>query len=394
MKQVLTIVLCTFLALLPFQAFALTAEEIDAQVDAYFKKSYTTGGALAVILGGEIVYTRYYGYQDSAQEIPVTENTYFRIASVTKMVSGIGLMQLVEQGLLELDADIGEYFGYEIANTYYQSTPITLRQIMSHTSSIRGEQPGATKTVYSTLAKAEKKHAYFLEYEPGSAYTYSNFAAGVAGAILEAVTGVSVNTYMYGTVFAPLSINAAYAPSFLSEPDYIANLYNADGSRYRGTKTLLAEEYEDYADPETHYRTTVGSLWIRTGDLAKLTIALCGDGSVDGIRILSEESVLQMRDDQASYQRSVTGESEYGLFLQHETTLIEGHDIYGHQGMCAGILCNVYFEPATGFGFVMLTNGCNNVLDNHVGVLSRRLFTYTYGSFVSGDAYQPYLVEE
>ncbi|MBN1777144.1 MAG: beta-lactamase family protein [Clostridiales bacterium] len=394
MKRLLTIVLCTLLAFLYSPAFALTADEIDAQVDGYFKKSYTTGGALAVILGGEIVYTRYFGLQDSAQEIPVTENTYFRIASVTKMISGIGLMQLKEQGLLELDTDISEYFGYDIANTYYTRIPITLRQIMSHTSSIRGELPGATRTVYDTIAKSVKKRAYFLESKPGSAYAYSNFAAGIAGAMLEAVTGESVNSYMRDNVFTPLSIDAAYTPALLSEPEFIANLYNTDGSRYRGTHTLLDEAYEDCADPETHYRTTIGSLWIRVEDLAKLTIALCGDGSMNGVRVLMEESVLQMRDDQASYQRSVTGESSYGLFLQREDTLIENHEIFGHQGMCAGILCNVYFEPATGFGFVMLTNGCNNVLDNRVGVLSRRLFTYTYESFVESGAYQPYLVQD
>ncbi len=393
MKRMLTYTLCLLLALLPSISLAVTTGEIDEQVDSYFKKSYTTGGALIVFLDDEIVYEYYYGEQEEASETPVTEDTYFRVASVTKMVSGIGLMQLKEQGLLELDTDISEYFGYDIANTYYSGIPITLRQIMSHTSSIRGELPGSTKTVYTTLAKTERKHAYFLETEPGSTYTYSNFAAGVAGALMEAVTGVSVNSYMLEHVFAPLSIDAAYSASYLSDPDDIATLYNADGSRYRSTSYVLSETYEDYADPETHYRTTIGSLWIRTRDLAKLAIALCGDGSVDGVQLLTQESLSQMRDDQASYDRSVTGDSKYGLFLQQEETLIDGHTFYGHQGMCAGILCNVYFEPATGFGFVMLTNGCNNVLDNYVGVLARRQLTYTYDCFVENKEILAYLVQ-
>ena len=85
--------------------------------------SRTIGGALVVTRGGEIVYERYYGYRDKANLIPVTEDTYFRIASVTKMVSGIGLLQLVEQGRAALDEDIGTYFGYEIRNTYYPDVP-------------------------------------------------------------------------------------------------------------------------------------------------------------------------------------------------------------------------------------------------------------------------------
>ena len=393
MKRLMICALCFMLSVFPCTGLALTTEEIDRQVDHYFAASHTTGGAVVVTLGDQIVYSRYFGRQEAAQEIPVTKDTYFRIASVTKMISAIGLMQLKEQGLIALDTDISEYFGYDIANSYYRKTPITLRQIMSHTSSIRGELPGAAKTISNTLAEKERKFAYFLENRPGSTFAYSNFAAGVAGAVMEAVSGMSVNSYMREHVFAPLAIDAAYSASYLSHPEFVATLYNADRSRYRSSRYTLGEAYEDSADPETHYRTTIGSLWIRAEDLAKITIALCGDGSVNGTQLLSAESLAQMRDDQASYQRSVTGDSQYGLFLQREKTLIEGHTFYGHQGMCAGILCNVYFEPETGFGFVMLTNGCKNLLDNHVGILSRRQLRYAYDSFVENTDISSYQVE-
>lgn len=393
MRRLLTILLCALLTLQPLFAAALTLDELNSQVDGSFKKSYTKGGALVVISGGQIVYERYFGYMEFARQTPVTASTYFRIASVTKMVTGIGLMQLNEQGLVALDTDISEYFGYDIANTHFTKTPITLRQLMSHTSSIRGELPGATRTVSDTLAKAARKNAYYTDYKPGTNYTYSNFGAGLTGAIMEAVTGESVNSFMRENVFEPLGIDAAYSPNLLSSPDDVATLYNADGTRYRSAKGLLEEAYEDFADPDTHYRTTIGSLWIRATDLAKLTIALCGDGTVDGVRILTEESLSQMRDDQASYERSVTGESKYGLFLQRETTLIDGHTFYGHQGMVAGVLCNVYFEPETGFGFVMLTNGCKNIQDNRVGVLARRMFALAYDNFAEATEWPEFLVQ-
>jgi len=388
MKRLLSIFLCILLGILPSLAAALTIDEIDRQVDANFKKSGTVGGALVVFLGGEIVYTRYYGCQDAAQETPATKDTYFRLASVTKMVSGIGLMQLCELGLLELDRDISDYFGYEIANYYYPDTPITLRQIMSHTSSIYGTLPAAGRSVYSTLAKAERKYAYYTKKRPGSSYEYSNFGAGIAGAMMEAVTDMSVNSYMCGNVFAPLAIDAAYSASLLSEPEFVSSFYDKSGKLYRSAQTSLEDEYEDYSDPETHYDITIGDLWMRAEDLAKLAIALCGDGSVDGVRLLTEESISLMRTDQSSLEGSVTtSRTRYGLFLQRDETLIDGHLFFGHQGMKAGILCNVYFEPSTGFGFVMLTNGCNNALDNHVGILARRQFVYAYETFAdSGDA--------
>ena len=385
MKRLLSVILC--ILFLPSLSLAHTTDEINKQVDACFQKSCTTGGALVVFLDGEIAYTRYYGYQNAEEKIPATENTYFRLASVTKMVSGIGMMQLYERGLIEPDRDIGDYFGYEIANYYYPDTPITLRQIMSHTSSIYGALPKDGRTVYSTLAKTEKKFAYYTKKKPGIAYEYSNFGAGIAGAILEAVTGMSVNSYMRDNVFAPLSIDAAYSASLLSEPEFVSSFYKKNGDLYRSAQRSLEDEYEDFSDPENHYRITIGDLWMRAEDLAKLAIALCGDGSVDGVRLLTEESLSLMRADQASFQRSVsTGRTRYGLFLQREDTLIEGRTFYGHQGMKAGILCNVYFEPPTGFGFVMVTNGCRNGMNNHVGALARRMFACAYDTFAdSGD---------
>ena len=134
MKRLLSVILCILFASLPSLATAIMSEEIGGQVDAIFKKSQTVGGALVVFRNGKIEYTRYYGYQDAENQIPATKNTYFRLASVTKMVTGIGLLQLREQGLLELDRDISDYFGYPIANTHYPDTPITLRQIMSRST--------------------------------------------------------------------------------------------------------------------------------------------------------------------------------------------------------------------------------------------------------------------
>jgi CubicO group peptidase (beta-lactamase class C family) len=384
MKRLLTLALAALLCIQPCAAFALTGEELDQQADRIFGLSRTVGGTLVVALGGEIVYERYYGYRDKANLIPVTEDTYFRIASVTKMVSGIGLLQLVEQGRAALDEDIGTYFGYEIQNTYYPDVPVTLRQLMSHTStlSIAGGF-GSEKPLYEMLSAEVRRRANYTDNAPGSVYEYSNFGAGVAGAVLEAVTGMSVNRYMQENVFGPLEIDAAYDASALQDPEQITNLYHADGSLYRSVPNLLKETYDDRADPENHYRTTVGSLWIRADDLAILAMALCGTGEMNGVQLLTEDSLAAMRADQAALETSVTGDSPYGLFLQRETTLVDGQVFYGHQGLLSGVLCNVYFDPETQFCFVLLTNGCNNVLQNHVGVLARRMFAFAYENFAA-----------
>ncbi len=355
---------------------------IDAQVDSYFRKSKTIGGSLVIAKGGQIVYQRDYGYSSISQKTPVTEDTYFRIASITKMVSAIGIMQLAEQGVLNLDQDISNYFGYEIINPYHPKTPITLRQCMSHTTSLsqNGGYSFQSRTIHDMLAKELRRQSNFTKEKPGEHYSYSNFGAGLMGSILESAAGVSVNQYMREHVFAPLEIDAAYSAGFLAKPEHIASQYN-NGTLYKSASKLLSEPYEDYADPERHYRITVGNVFIRSCDLVKLASLLCGDGSYGDVRLLKEESVEWMRMDQRSLKASVTGESPYGLCVNRVDNLLKGRMFYGHQGMSGGAMCNVYFDPETQFVFVMLTNGCSQVRQDWIGVLPRRLFTYTYSLF-------------
>lgn len=386
MKLLLTslLCLCVVMVFIPGCAAGLPADlsKIDAQVDSFFKKSSTVGGSLVIAKNGEIVYQRDYGFQNKNQKVPVTQDTYFRIASITKMVSAIGIMQLTEQGKLDLDQDISRYFGYEIVNPNYPKIPITLRQCMSHTTSLSqgGGYSFESRTIRDMLAKEARHFSNFTEEKPGDHYSYSNFGAGLMGSIMEAVTGESINQYMTEHVFKPLGIDAAYSAGFLSQPEYIASQYQ-NGKMYMSASKYLDEPYDDFADPERHYRITVGDIFIRSKDLAKIACALCGDGSFDNVRLLKKESVEMMRTDQRELGASVTGESPYGLCVNLMNNMLKGSMIYGHQGMSNGAMCNVFYDPETQFVLVMLTNGCSQVRQDRIGVLPRRLFTYMYPLF-------------
>ena len=379
-KSVAAICLC-LLIFLPLHALGQEWEtgSIDMKVDDLFRRGRTVGGSVVIAHKGEVVYARDYGYQNLRRREPVTADTYFRVASVTKMVTGIGTMRLFEKGMLDPDGDISAYFGYKIRNPRHKDTPLTLRQLMSHTSSVseNGGFSNIRRTVHDMLSTDVDRPSNFESWAPGSAYQYSNFGAGLVGAVMEAAAGKSVNAVVREEVFAPLDMDAAYAASLLKEPQHIASQYE-NGKLNKAASLYIKEGYEDTADPEKHFRTTVGELWIRSRDLAKLAVALCGDGSVDGERLLSPQSVNLMRAEQKLLGGSVKGDSPYGLFVQRVDSILEGKMLYGHQGLSNGRCSNVYFDPDEEFVFVMTTNGASNARDKGVAVLAQNLLRFLY----------------
>lgn len=353
--------------------------ELDAYVDQAFRAAKTVGGSLVVMKDGQIVYARDYGMKDKARELPVDENTFFRTASITKMISGIGLMRLVDMGLLDLDAEIGRYLGYPVANNNYPKTPVTLRQLMSHTSSLSdtGIYGGGSRTLRQLIAKGIKQSGNYRKTIPGKVYHYTNFGAGVTGALMEAVTGMSVDSYMKSAVFEPLGLTATYTASLIENPADVSGQYK-DGEQYRSAKGSIAKKHEDFADPEHHYKITIGDVWIRSRDMAKLAAMLCAEGSYGGVQILSRESALMMRREQMTLGKSVTGESPYGLFMEHNNTLLSDKMVYGHQGMSQGAILNCYFEPESGFVMVLFSNGGSRTRENRIGKLARKFFAHFY----------------
>ncbi len=372
---------------LPFGALGQGADtqQLDALVDRAMAAAKTVGGSVVVYARGQLVYARDYGWRNKTRREPVDAHTYFKTASITKMVTGIGLMRLKEMGVVDLDRDISEYFGYPIANPHARRVPVTLRQLMSHTAGIKdtGGYSRLSSTVSQMLSAQLKRTNNFHNARAGSAYKYSNFGAGLVGAVMEAVTGLSVNAYMTQAVFAPLQMDAAYSAGLLQSPEDVSTQYQG-GKVSKSAALYLKEAYEDWPDPERHYRTTVGTLWIRSRDLARLTALLCQGGHVDGVRLLTQDSVREMMAEQMSLGQSVTGQSPYGLFLERNDTIIKGKTVWGHQGMGAGSIVNTYFEPESGFVFTLLVNGGSTVRDNRVGALARRLIGELYPVFGPG----------
>ena len=363
------------------------AEEADASptdeaLRKIFKNNKTSGAAVVVAKDGEIVYQYYYGWAVKREKEPITEKTYFRIASATKMVTAIHMMQLVEAGKIQLDADISDALGYEVQNPYAKKTPVTARMLMTHTSSLsnKGAFSNVRRGLRSLISTDKPNQGNWYRETPGSVYRYSNFGAGVMGSLIESVTGKNVNDSITDALFAPLGIDAAFSAGLLKDPENVPDLYNASGAMYSSRNNNLTKEWDPEVNPDFHFRITVGSLWIRPTDLCRLGMMLCDGGTLDGKTVLQPETVAEMTAEQQG-RNGITAETPYGLCVHHEKTLVEGRTMYGHQGLTEGILCNVYFDPETRFVFVLCTNGSSNQMDHRVVKLSRRVFATAWEAF-------------
>lgn len=378
-------ILMALLLVLSGAAAAAQETTMDEQVDKVFRDTRAVGGAFVVAQHGEIVYERYYGVQQKTTGVPVSEDSYFRCASVTKLVTGIGVMRMMEEGILAPDEDISTYLGYAVGNPRYPDTPVTLRMLMSHTAGMNENSSYSSKSskLSDMIALDKKARSNFRDVRPGTQYAYSNFGAGIVGAIVEAVTGQDVSSYMRESLFAPLGIDAAYSATQLEEPDSICATYHADGTLYAAPSYMLRQTYDAQADPDSHYRTTVGSLLIRPRDLARLGIALCGDGTVDGVRVLSPESVTMMRQTQSEETTGITEDSPYSFFTIRQDTLFEGRRVYGHQGTDDGVVCNLYVEPESELVICVMSNGCKTNRDDGIMRIARRLAAIAEAEYIN-----------
>ena len=360
----------------------------DVDVDTIFRKRKTVGGMVLAAKDGEIVYSRCFGYADKRAEEDVTPETYFKLASVSKLVTAAAAMRLVDEGKLDLDENLGHILGnpsYEAASPRYPETGITCRMLMSHTAAIRDDATVFQKNMKLSEVlnpKQNKKKMGFLKARPGEAYKYSNVGAGIIGCVIEAVTGKRLTAAATELLFDPLGIEAAYDPSLLTHPERIVTTYKANGGPHITRSYRLKQPYRAEPDAERDYKESYAGLWIRGEDLCKIGIMLCDLGKYAGERILSEESVREMLSSQRG-KGNITVDSPYGLNVERVRNLKDGKLIYGHQGLANGVLCSLYFDPETRFVFALVTNGCNvNEKDDRICRLSRDLFGYLWDEYV------------
>ena len=343
-------------------AHPLTTEDVDTWLDGFMPYAIGRGdipGAVVVVVkDGQILTSRGYGYADVAKKKKVDPaTTMFRPGSVSKLFTWTALMQQVEQGKVDLNADVNKYIDFKIPP--YEGKPVTVLDLMTHT-------PGLEEQVKDLITLDPKSYVQFDAllkrwvpkriYAPGTTPAYSNYGASLAGYIVQRTSGEPFDAYVQRHIFAPLGMQHAA----FSQP-LPANL-----------KPLMAEGYVSGKEKPYGFEfvsaAPAGSLAATGDDMARFMIAHLQNGEYEGKRIL-QPGTAQLMHSRANlpfrgldgmahgfYETSINGlhviahggdtvafHSDLHLFLGKNVGIFVSMNSAGKEG-AAGPLRNALFE--------------------------------------------------
>jgi CubicO group peptidase (beta-lactamase class C family) len=317
------------LLLLPAASGAVSLEnpaEVEAFVDGIvdpMMKSYSSpSGVVTIARNGQVILSKGYGFEDIEKQVPVDPaRTLFRPGSVSKLLTWVAVMQLVEQGKLDLDVDVNTYLkAFSIKDTFDQ--PITLRHVMTHTTGFEDGSLGyliiEDPARALPLAEAMERYQPARVNPPGAQTAYSNYATALAGLIVENVSGLPFAGYIEQNILKPLGMNNSTFVEPLPEP-LSAHMATSYGSETGAFAEKPFEIISSFAP--------AGALSATSADMARFAQAILNGGELDGQRILARETVDRM------LARNFTHDDRLmGMALGFYETDYNGIRVVGHGG--------------------------------------------------------------
>ena len=351
------------------------------------------GMSVVKICDSEVDEIFHYGLRDNTRDLDIDDSTLFRIASISKTITATGAMILVDNGNLDLDADIGDYLGFECRNPLYPDVVITTRMVLSHTSSIQdgtGYSPflsatyNGTNDIVPIQELLDPQGSYFTSNifrteQPGSYFAYSNLNFGVLATIMESASGQRFDVFMREHLFEPMGLACSYNVDDIENIDNLAVLYRNQGGwtpqvdNYQGIAPTPVE-LADYTPGGNGLRfAPQGGLRCSMPDLARLALLHLNEGydSHTDQQIVSTATIQLMHTPVWTYNGS-NGDNYFNLFNQwglgiQQTTntpmgdiVVPGTIFLGHPGEAYGLISDMYVNKEDGSGIIFLTNGAWN----------------------------------
>jgi CubicO group peptidase (beta-lactamase class C family) len=323
----------------------MTPEDVGAFLDGIMPQQLASadigGVVISVVKDGKVIFAKGYGYSDVEKRMPVSADmTLFRPGSISKLFTWTSVMQLVEQGKLDLDRDVNDYLDFKIPAAY--SKPITLRNIMTHT-------PGFEETVQELFVKDAsdlkpigdylKQHIPARIFPPGTTPAYSNYATAIAGYIVQRVSGQDYFDYVEEHILRPL--NMTHSTFRQPLPDNL--------------KDMMSKGYEVASQPAKPFEfveaAPAGSSSVSAMDMTHFMLAHLQNGKYENVEILKPETAQLMHSRQFENLPTMNGMC---LGFYEETR--NGHRIIGHGGDTQYFHSDLHLMPDAQLGFFISYN--------------------------------------
>ncbi|MDV2884783.1 serine hydrolase domain-containing protein [Alkalihalophilus pseudofirmus] len=331
----------------PSTLSANVADSIENKVEEYLKEHEKdiAGLATMVIDEDKLIY-KMKGYADIENQIPVTEDTVFEWGSVSKILIWISVMQLVEQGQIDLETDIKTYLpdDFRTKNTYEE--PVTMRHLMHHTAGFDDSytdlmihHPPEKHTLKEVLENADIKQVF----PPGDVVAYSNYGSGLAAYIVEEVSGIDYHEYVQQNIFKPLHMTKTAIDRELDDNEWVRE---ARGEVEGYTYALQLIEPNFYTIP----MYPVGSATGTAADLQRLMQALLAEDNTPLFK--NKETLDQLFEPTLYYPGTTIPRIANGFFYLPS----KSQHVYGHGGNSKAFSSSFYVDRNERTGVIVLTN--------------------------------------
>jgi CubicO group peptidase (beta-lactamase class C family) len=326
---------------------------LDSLVVPGLAKYHIPGLVISMIHDTDIVLAKGYGYADVEKRTPFDpDSTVIRIASVSKLVTGTAVMQLVDRGLVDMHTDVNSYLTrFKVEE--FGGKPVTLHHLLTHTAGFDDRTIGKSALTQESQIPLGDFLATRLPRRicpPGEVYTYSNFSNALAGFVVEETAHEDYASYARRNIFQPLGMHHS---DYRLRPDLrplLAECYAHDGAGFRHEPFDFINDYP-------------GGQMLSTGrDMANFMIAHLNDGKFGGRSILSHESATAMHSVQFVHQRDLPHAAGYafGILPARSQTVLM------HDGGYTGVASRLCICPEGRFGFFVACNIMDGVLVDEV----------------------------
>ena len=329
---------CMLPVALVAQPAALAPEKIrriEQAVATQMSRSSIPGVSIAIAAGSQLLWAAGYGMADLENFVPVTPLTEIRLGSISKPVTAIAVMQLVEAGKMDLDGEIQRY----LPSFPNKQWPVTVRQLLGHLGGVRhyrdADEEGSTRHYTDRMEPLKIFAGDPLLFEPGTRYSYTTYGFNLLGAAVEAASGEKYLDYVQAHVFQPAGM------------DHIRddNAYALIPHRARGYRLTASGDIENCALADTSNKIPGGGLISTASDLVKFALA------VNSGTLIKKETVELMLTPQHTRDGKATG---YGMGFG--VNQFEGRRQAGHGGGQQGISTQLVFYPGEGVALAIMVN--------------------------------------